>query len=51
MQSKAEAGQTLQRLIQDVRIPSALTFDCAQEQVGSKTEFQKTIIKYHIKQH
>ena len=51
MKSKSEAGESLKKLIQDVGITNALTFDRAKEQVGENTEFQKTIKKYHIKQH
>ena len=51
MKSKAEAGESLKKLIQDVGIPNALTFDGSKEQVGENTEFQKAIKKYHIKHH
>ena len=51
MKSKAEAGKTLKKFIQDVGIPNALTTDGSLEQTGINTEFQKVIRKYHIKEH
>ena len=49
--TKKNTGKTLQRLIEDVGIPNKLIYDGAKEQVKAGTEFQKTITKYHIRDH
>ena len=41
MKSKSEAGESLEKVIQDVSIPNALTFDGSKEKVGENTEFFK----------
>jgi hypothetical protein len=48
MASKSLAGEALLDLIKDIGVPQQLVADGAQEQVGRKTLFAKTVRKYNI---
>jgi hypothetical protein len=44
---KALAGEALQSMVDQVGIPDKMVFDGAKEQVGAKSEFMRTIRRYH----
>ena len=49
--SKALAGLTLDSLIENIGIPNQIIYDGAQEQIGPKSYFQKTMQHYRIHGH
>ena len=51
MRSKAEAGMTLSRLMEDVGIPNEIVSDGAPEVIGKGTEFGKLSRQFSIKRH
>ncbi len=51
MKSKKNAGKALREFIQDFGIPRKIAYDGSKEQCGPGTEFQKTLVKYHIIDH
>ena len=51
MKKKAEAGDTLNRFIQDIGIPLELRYDGSKEQCGPDSKFQRTILKNRIVPH
>ena len=44
---KALAGEALQSMVDQVGIPDKMVFDGAKEQVGAKSEFMRTVRRYH----
>lgn len=51
MESKSQAGNSLQDLFCNVGIPNKLVYDGAPEQVGKNTTFQKIVTKNRIVGH
>jgi len=51
MIAKREAGESLDRFVNDVGIPNELVYDGAGEQVGRKSQFDKSIRHYKINKH
>jgi hypothetical protein len=48
MSRKAQAGEALHSMMDEVGIPNKMIFDGAKEQTGAKSEFQKALRKYHV---
>ena len=46
---KAQAGEALHSMIDEVGIPEMMVFDGAKEQTGPKSEFMRAIRKYRVK--
>jgi transposase len=51
MNSKHEAGESLDSLIKDVGIPNELVYDGAGKQVGRNSKFDQSIRHYRISKH
>jgi hypothetical protein len=51
MALKADAGNALQRFVQDVGVPMELVVDGAAKQVGPNSEFSKNVRRYDIRVH
>ena len=49
--SKSHAGDSLREFINDVGIPDRLYADLAAEHMGTNTEFQQQVHKFHIQMH
>ena len=48
---KSHVGDSLRELINDVGIPDWLYSDLAAEHMGTNTEFQQQVRKFHIQMH
>ena len=51
MSSKREAGESLDQFVNDVGIPNQLVYDGAGEQVGRRSQFDKSVRHYKINNH
>jgi hypothetical protein len=51
MVSKSEAGESLDRFVNDVGIPNELVYDGAGEQVGRQSHFDQSVRHYKINKH